>query len=133
MKGGTWARTLSGREGHGSSVTEDVTETFPRYNGGSQGQASLAGHPLQPGPFSPPLPAMCPTHLLREGSAKLTCSATFVLGGLKQGPALSESYLILAHTQHHCSQKEIQCLPAYAQVTHVSVSNTCLHAPVTQT
>lgn len=58
-----------------------------------------------------PSPLHClprgPTHLLSEGSAKLTCSAAFVLGGLKQGPALSESCLTLAHTQHHCSQKEM--------------------------
>lgn len=66
---------------------------FPRRNVGSQGSASLAGHPLQRDPSPTRSPPCGPTRLLSKGPARLACSATFMLCGLEQGLALSEPYL----------------------------------------
>lgn len=52
---------------------------------------------LSSGTLLPLAPAMWPHPLLSKGPASLACSSTFMLCGLEQGLALSESYLTDSH------------------------------------
>lgn len=110
-------------------ATEAGLKTFPRRRMGSQGWASHLSGPL------PLLHPPCPLH---EGPARFSCSATLVLCGLKQRPALSESYLTPSHRRESPTLCTFPypahlCMPAThfrVHVTHpLTHSTLCLCRP----